>query len=290
MDPVNGNRDSNRMRRPAGPGGTPGTALLEVTGAACAAVSRTAEDTGDGRQAGAQGIFSGVSFSLHAGEVMDLTGPSGSGKSSLLTCIAQLNPRAWATLRLEGRDSSTFSFQEWRHLVAYLPQKSLLPGDTVADAIRLPYTFTASRRATAPTDDDIRVALDAVGLGDIELGRDPHDLSGGQSARVSMLRTMLTHPKVVLADEVDAGLDDDSSAIVARYMVRMAHQSGMAMIRVRHRPPDGLADVKAVLSGGTLTVEGGAHTPASDFPTGVVGGAADADDAPETPRFSEEGA
>ena len=101
-------------------------------------------------------------------------------------------------------------------------------------------------------DERIRTTLDAMGCEDIDLERAPHDLSGGQAARVALARTLLTDPKVLLADEVDAGLDDDNAAKVATIMADAATR-GMAIIRIRHRPPDGRATRTLTLDKGRLT-------------------------------------
>lgn len=77
-------------------------------------------------------IFSGLSFAIEPGEIVDLVGPSGAGKSSLLTAFARLNPRASGDLRLDGRSADDFTPQQWRAQVAYLPQKPVLLGETVA--------------------------------------------------------------------------------------------------------------------------------------------------------------
>ena len=90
-----------------------------------------------------------------------------------------------------------------------------------------------------------------MGCEDIDLERAPHDLSGGQTARVALARTLLTDPKVLLADEVDAGLDDDNAAKVATIMADAATR-GMAIIRIRHRPPDGRATRTLMLDAGRL--------------------------------------
>lgn len=214
-------------------------------------------------------IFSGLSFSLDAGQIVDLTGPSGAGKSSLLTAFARLNPRANGEYTLDGRPASDFTAQQWRAQVAYLPQKPVLLGETVAQAIRLPFTL-AIRQSTkqgirksspmdALPDDTIRRTLDSMGCSDIDLGRPPHDLSGGQAARVSLARTLLTKPKVLLADEVDAGLDDDNARKVAGILAGAA-ADGMAIIRIRHRQPDGLATRTMRLADGMLTsIDGPSH-------------------------------
>lgn len=231
-------------------------------------------------------IFEDLSFDVDRGQIVDLVGPSGSGKSSLLTAFALLNPHADGTFTLDGADSSSFSLQQWRRNVAYLPQKPMLLGDSVADTIRLPWTLAVRRADEASAPDDhaatgkktsarrgrfsrlfrseqsqaklalpdqlIRNTLDAMGCEDIDLARAPHDLSGGQAARVSLARTLLTRPAVLLADEVDAGLDDDNADKVASIMASAAAR-GMAIVRIRHRPPDGRATRIVTLSSGRLS-------------------------------------
>lgn len=143
-------------------------------------------------------------------------------------------------------------------------------GETVAQAIRLPFTLAIRQsartkqgpRRISPTDalpdGRIRETLDNMGCADIDLNRPPHDLSGGQAARVSLARTLLTRPKVLLADEVDAGLDDDNAEKVARILAKAA-ADGMAIVRIRHRPPDGRATRVMRLADGTLTQSGNAE-------------------------------
>ena len=184
--------------------------------------------------------------------------------------------RAWRnrglgrTVRLDGRSADDFTPQQWRAQVAYLPQKPVLLGETVAQAIRLPFTLAIRQsartkqgpRRISPTDalpdGRIRETLDNMGCADIDLNRPPHDLSGGQAARVSLARTLLTRPKVLLADEVDAGLDDDNAEKVARILAKAA-ADGMAIVRIRHRPPDGHATRVTRLADGTLTQSGNAE-------------------------------
>lgn len=201
-------------------------------------------------------VFDNLSFSMERGDIIDLVGPSGSGKSSLLTACARLNPHAHGTFVLDGVGSDEFSAQQWRRDVSYLPQKPMLTGKDVAEAIRLPWTFAirgkGGRAARLLPDERIRTTLDAMGCEDIDLARAPHDLSGGQAARVALARTLLTDPKVLLADEADAGLDDDNASKVAAIMADAAAH-GMAIIRIRHRPPDGHATRTLMLDAGRLT-------------------------------------
>lgn len=204
-------------------------------------------------------LFHNVSLTIHTGEIIDLTGPSGSGKTSLLTALARLNPHAEGDMTLMARPASEYTPQQWRAAVAYLPQKTTLTGKDVADAIRLPFTLAirsapTRRKSESPlSDDTIRSMLDALGCNDIELSRPIRDISGGQASRIALARTLLTRPRLLLADEVDAALDDHSATMVATVLADMAH-SGMAVVRIRHRAPDGLAERTFVLDGGRLQI------------------------------------
>ncbi len=193
------------------------------------------------QQGGDHTVFHDLSFHVDAGEVVDITGPSGAGKSTLLTAFARLNAHTTGIFTLDGKDSDSFTPQQWRVRVSYLPwtlavrqgERKQEPADMLADA-------------------HIRQLLDAMGCADIQLDRNPRDLSGGQAARVSLARTILTKPRVLLADEVDAGLDEENADKVADLLKRAAEQ-GAGVVRIRHRAPDGRANRIMVLSGGELS-------------------------------------
>nr|WP_162013713.1 ATP-binding cassette domain-containing protein [Bifidobacterium gallicum] len=201
-------------------------------------------------------IFENLSFYLDGGEIVDITGASGAGKSTLLTAFARLNVHTDGTFLIDGIDSTTMSPEQWREQVSYLPQTSTLMGENVAQAIRLPFTFkvrasgTGSAQEKLP-DAKIRATLDSVGCSDIDLTRNPRDLSGGQAARVSLVRTLLTNPKVLLADEVDAGLDPDNANLVGEIMAKAA-KTGMGIVRIRHRATDHRASRMYELANGAL--------------------------------------
>lgn len=207
---------------------------------------RGREPSGEGRIR----IFGNLGLDVLPGEIVDLTGPSGCGKSSFLETIARLRENGRARLWLDGRPAEDFSPEQWRRQVAYVGQKPILVGDSVEEALLYPWTLAINRSDGAsprPSEKELRAALDGVGLGDVELDRETTSLSGGQLARVSLLRTCLTRPRVLLADEIDAALDQDSAIQEGRFLQGLTQKYGMAALRVRHRAPDGFASRTLVL-------------------------------------------
>ena len=214
-------------------------------------------------------IVSDASLSLREGTLTDVVGPSGSGKTTLLLALARLLPDVRGELVLQGKPASEWSPQEWRTRVALLPQTSSMVTGSVAANLLLPYTLkirdhagpagmsaagaaTAASHTHAPTADALRAALDQVGLADIALDRTAARLSVGQASRVALLRVLLTAPAVLLLDEPDAALDDESAAQVAAMTAEFVRGGG-AVVRVRHLRTDVAADALYRLEAGRLT-------------------------------------
>ena len=199
-------------------------------------------------------VLDAVDVVLVRGTLCDLVGPSGAGKSTLLLAVARLLPGAVGSFALDGVAADGIEPRDWRSRVAYLPQRSTLVPGTVQDNLALPWRLKVRAGAQPPTADVLRAALDSVHLADVALDRDVERLSEGQSARVSMLRTLLTAPRVLLLDEPDAALDQISAADVGR-LTREFADAGGAVLRVRHHISDGLSDRRIRLAEGHLTEE-----------------------------------
>lgn len=188
-------------------------------------------------------IFAHIDLTVKSGEIIDITGPSGCGKSTLLTAFARLNRYSTGQLALHGISAKQYSPAKWRTQVAYIPQQPILIGKTVADALRMPFGMRI-RHATqshAPNDLELEQLLTTLGCADIEMQRPIHELSGGQAARISLARTLLTKPQVLLADEVDAALDPDNAHLVSQLLQHIAIHEHVSIIRVRHSANDGIA-------------------------------------------------
>ncbi len=205
-------------------------------------------------EGGPHEVLSGVSLTLDTGEVVDVGGPSGAGKTTLLRAIARLLPGVEGDLALDGRDARDVAPHEWRAAVALLPQApAMLPG-SVADNLRAPWALRVRAGAEPPSDQALAEALGRVGLDAVALGRDACRLSLGQRARVAMVRVLLSGPRVLLLDEPDANLDDDSAAQVEAMTLAFADAGG-GVVRVRHHRRGQGATRRYRLAGGALTPE-----------------------------------
>ena len=151
-------------------------------------------------------LFSGLSLSVARGEMRLVQGASGCGKSTLLGIICGTADAAlkWSgDVRLNDRSISPVLAEDRR--VGLIFQDALLfPHMTVAD--NLAFGLAARHRR----DRDARVA-EALGIAGLEGfgGRDPATLSGGQAARVALMRTLLAEPDALLMDEAFSALDPD---------------------------------------------------------------------------------
>jgi len=196
-------------------------------------------------------VFAELDLTVEAGTLTDVVGPSGCGKTTLLLALARLLPGATGELALGGVQSTEIDPRTWRTRVAYLPQRaSLVPG-TVQDNLLLPWRLRVRAGHHEPGAGALRGALDGVGLTEVALDRDITRLSVGQAARIALLRTILTAPEVLLLDEPDASLDDESAGDVARMTANFV-ASGGAVVRVRHARTDAAANCRFRLTAGRL--------------------------------------
>lgn len=198
--------------------------------------------------------FSDVSFSLEAGCLYNLTGPSGSGKSTLLNACALMIPRSGGALSLAGVPCRQFRPAQWRRRVCLVPQASALVPGTVRDNLLFPWTLKVNAGTPPPSDEVLRALLSLAMLDGVGLDHAAAQLSGGQQARVALLRAFTTRPTVMLLDEVEAALDEQSAVAVSR-LTRALLTSGTTCLRIRHRAEDGYAYGVFTLDGGTMSYQ-----------------------------------
>ena len=168
------------------------------------------------------------------GMVVLLSGPSGCGKSTWLALVAGLVKPSAGSLKIAGQSIASLggvAADAWRASnIGFLPQKLHLSA-----ALTVSQNLAMAQWAAGQAEDLQRIAVTLETLGVAELGhRRPSQLSGGQAQRVALARAVLLKPKVILADEPTASLDDESAADAVQLLVQTARQQGATLVIATH--------------------------------------------------------
>lgn len=189
---------------------------------------------------GGRAVIAGLDLEVPAGQVVTLMGPSGVGKSSLLDFICgTLDPAFSASggVRLGGRD--LLALPPEQRAVGILFQDDLLfPHLSVAE--NLAFGIPASVKGRRARRARVAEALADAGLEGFE-ARDPATLSGGQRARITLMRTLLAEPRALLLDEPFGKLDVALRDRVRGFVFEHARARGLPTLLVTHDPADAAA-------------------------------------------------
>jgi lipoprotein-releasing system ATP-binding protein len=184
-------------------------------------------------------VLSDVTFGLMPGEAAVVTGPSGSGKSSLLHVLGALDPPSSGTVMLHGRNPFALApgaMAAFRNAeVGFVFQDHcLLPQCTVLENVLVP-TLVAPKENGGPAGDleRARQLIAHVGLAD-RIDHRPAQLSGGEKQRVAIARALIRQPRLVLCDEPTGNLDQESASIVASLLLELHHRQQNILIVVTH--------------------------------------------------------
>jgi lipoprotein-releasing system ATP-binding protein len=200
-------------------------------------------------------VLSHVTFSLSPGEAAAITGPSGSGKSSLLYMLGALEPPSSGEITLGGQNPFALparGLADFRNAqIGFVFQDHcLLPQCTVLENVLVP-TLVAAGNGHDNTQ-YARTLLDQVGLSP-RLDHRPAELSGGEKQRVAIARALVRRPRLVLCDEPTGNLDQASASSVASLLLDLHKTHRNILIVVTHS--DRLAlqfPIRFELSGGKL--------------------------------------
>ena len=177
----------------------------------------------------------GISLDVAAGELVAVMGPSGSGKSSLLSIAGGLDSPTSGEVRIEGTPLSGLSRADLaalrRRSVGYVFQDfNLIPGLTAAENVALPRELDGTSGRAARRE--ALAVLDEVGIAELA-DRFPDDMSGGQQQRVAIARAIAGDRRLILCDEPTGALDSETGEEVLR-LLRSRVDAGAAGILVTH--------------------------------------------------------
>lgn len=175
-----------------------------------------------------------VTFEIHNGEMVFLTGRSGAGKTTVLKLIALLERPTRGTVLVAGKNTSTLKARyvpAFRRHVGVVFQDNRLLGDRpVFDNVALPLVVAGA--PLKEVDKRVRAALDQVGL----LGKErllPMDLSVGEQQRVGIARAVVSKPPLLIADEPTGNLDPDLALEIMR-LFRRFQDVGVTVVVATH--------------------------------------------------------
>ena len=181
-------------------------------------------------------VLSNVTFSLSPGEAAAITGPSGSGKSSLLYMLGALEPPSSGEITLGGQNPfllPAHGLADFRNAqIGFVFQDHcLLPQCTVLENVLVP-TLVAPRNGHDESQ-YARTLLEQVGLSP-RLDHRPGELSGGEKQRVAIARALVRKPRLVLCDEPTGNLDQTSATAVASLLLNLHKTQQNILIVVTH--------------------------------------------------------
>ncbi len=198
-----------------------------------------AEERGE---AGYLHAVDGVTFSIQAGESVGLVGESGCGKSTLARLIARLLDPTSGAIAFEGRNiggipAGRFIQGEMRRKIQMVfqdPTESLNPGFTTFRAIADPLLRLGGMRSGPGLRMRVEELCELVGLAPEFLDRYPHQLSGGQKARVGIARAIALDPSFLVLDEPTSALDVSVQAVILHLLEDLKSRLGMSYLFVSH--------------------------------------------------------
>lgn len=184
--------------------------------------------------AGPVDILRGISLDVQSGETLALTGPSGSGKSSLLMVMGGLEQATGGTVVALGQNLTDMNedmlarFRQGRMGIVF-QSFHLIPTMTALENVATPLELAGVDDAF----DRARATLDSVGLGH-RVNHYPAQMSGGEQQRVALARACAPRPAILLADEPTGNLDSANGAAIMDLLFEMRDQYGATLVLVTH--------------------------------------------------------
>jgi sulfate transport system ATP-binding protein len=220
---------------------------------------------------GAFDALKDISFSVPAGQLVALLGPSGGGKTTMLRIIAGLEAPDAGTVLLEGEDATDQSARQ-RGVGFVFQHYALFRHMTVFENIA--FGLRVRPRRVRPSKADIdRKVRELLGLVQLDFLADrlPSQLSGGQRQRVALARALAVEPKVLLLDEPFGALDTNVRRELREWLRRLHDEIHLTSVFVTHDQEEALdlADRVVIINRGIIEQDGTAgevlRSPATDF-------------------------
>jgi len=204
-------------------------------------------------------VLHGINLRIPAGSSLAIVGPTGSGKSTLVSLVPRIYNAPPGTLLLDGRPVSEYPLSDLRQAIGFVPQETFLFSDTVRENIAF--------GVDSATDEQVRAAAEGANIAhDIESFPEQYDtvvgergltLSGGQKQRTAIARSLIRDPRILILDDALSSVDTYTEEKILNHLREI--MQGRTTIFISHRVSTVRnADQIAVLHGGRI-VELGTH-------------------------------
>lgn len=186
--------------------------------------------------AGRVDILHGITLDVTRGETLALTGPSGSGKSSLLMLMGGLERASGGSVTALDHDLSSMSEDQLarfrrQHMGVVFQSFHLIPTMTALENVATPLELAG----VADAFERAEAELIAMGLGP-RAGHYPSQMSGGEQQRVALARAAAPRPAILLADEPTGNLDGATGAQIMDLLMELRDRHGSTLVLVTHSP------------------------------------------------------
>lgn len=187
-------------------------------------------------QAGQVELFQNINLQIQRGESVAIIGPSGTGKSTLLSILAGLDHPSSGKILLNNTDLSELDDKhqaEFRnqHISFVFQAFHLLPDLTALENVMLPLQI----RNHSEAQQEAKEWLERVGLGP-RIGHKPAELSGGEQQRVAIARSFATNPTLLFADEPTGNLDEQTGNQIIEQLFSINKDQNTTLILITHDP------------------------------------------------------
>jgi phospholipid/cholesterol/gamma-HCH transport system ATP-binding protein len=186
---------------------------------------------------GGQEVLRNVSLRLFNGENLVILGKSGTGKSVLIKCIVRLVDPDYGLINVFGEDVTNLKragLEELRKKIGFLFQSgALYDSMTVRENLEFPLRRIRRNLQKKQIDDKVMEVLENVGLADA-VDKMPSELSGGMRKRISLARTIIVDPMIILYDEPTTGLDPATSDEISNLINKVQSKYKTSSIIITH--------------------------------------------------------
>ena len=179
--------------------------------------------------------FMQESGGVEPGQILTINGPSGSGKSTLLRILARLIKPEAGEVFWHDRNWRSYSPTQWRRGIQFVGQKPVVFPGTIQENLKLPFTLKEQSNQGDMSMAKAEHYMEKVGLSTPMLAQEAKTMSGGEAARIALVRALIIEPEILLLDEPTAFLDQDSRHRVINLINEWVQENRRAAIIVSHQ-------------------------------------------------------